>query len=393
MKRSFLAVLAATFGILLTGARIRAAEAQPKEQTATIENDASKQVITRVYDVRSLMAPIPDFSLDTSPHGPGFKSAPGQAPSANADSAMTGNVTAQQVRPVLYGSSGPTGGGAREATKPGEPQVAGDQQDVDSVIKLIQETVDPESWKDNGGQTGTLRLMRGRLVVTQNAANQKAVESLLKQLSEGQELVRVTADWVMLSPADLAKLTKPQAAGKATSGARVVDSAVLEKMRSEQMHFHAELVGFSAQTVHLVSGRERTLVTNATPVVSTDAVAYSPILSNVGGGLALQVNPRIDPDHQTALVTLLSTYTEVDQPTTAPAEVTSTTRPSDRSQVLSGRETVRLQGVAEVVQELQTSVRLPLGVPVIVGGMTLEPTTSAANSPELVLILTVTAAE
>src|SRR5438552_13732122 len=55
---------------------------------------------------------------------------------------------------------------------------------VDSIIKLIEDTVANESWKDNGGTVGSLRELSGQLIVTQTPENQRQLVKLLEQLRE-----------------------------------------------------------------------------------------------------------------------------------------------------------------------------------------------------------------
>ncbi|MDP6544106.1 MAG: hypothetical protein QGH60_08965 [Phycisphaerae bacterium] len=53
---------------------------------------------------------------------------------------------------------------------------------VDELIALIRKTVSPESWRDNGGQVGTIQALGSRLVITQNKKNHQAVAELIKSL-------------------------------------------------------------------------------------------------------------------------------------------------------------------------------------------------------------------
>lgn len=53
---------------------------------------------------------------------------------------------------------------------------------VDTLIRLIEETVDPNSWRDNGGQIGNLREIGGLLVVEQTASSHDGVQKLLRDL-------------------------------------------------------------------------------------------------------------------------------------------------------------------------------------------------------------------
>jgi len=52
----------------------------------------------------------------------------------------------------------------------------------ESLIRLVQETIDPTTWRDNGGTIGGIRGFDGRLIVTQTAENQQTVIELLSAL-------------------------------------------------------------------------------------------------------------------------------------------------------------------------------------------------------------------
>ena len=52
------------------------------------------------------------------------------------------------------------------------------------VIQLVEETVDPSSWRDHNGQTGTIRYAAGGLFITQTNSNHRAIKTLLRVLRE-----------------------------------------------------------------------------------------------------------------------------------------------------------------------------------------------------------------
>jgi hypothetical protein len=49
----------------------------------------------------------------------------------------------------------------------------------DALIRLIQGTIDPTSWRDNGGSIGSIDALGGALVVTESPQNQDAIFALL----------------------------------------------------------------------------------------------------------------------------------------------------------------------------------------------------------------------
>lgn len=62
------------------------------------------------------------------------------------------------------------------------PGTTGRADAIDSFTLFVEDTVDPESWKDNGGVVGALHELNGRIIVTQTWRNQEAVAALLDAL-------------------------------------------------------------------------------------------------------------------------------------------------------------------------------------------------------------------
>jgi len=67
-----------------------------------------------------------------------------------------------------------------------------DRELADAVVKLIEDTVASDTWKNNGGEPGTIWVDSGWMVVRQTHENQRSVERLMEQLWE----TRVTASLV-----------------------------------------------------------------------------------------------------------------------------------------------------------------------------------------------------
>jgi hypothetical protein len=56
------------------------------------------------------------------------------------------------------------------------------QEKYDALVKEITSIVDPDSWRDYGGEPGLIQIIGSKLVVTQSWQNQEAVERLLSDL-------------------------------------------------------------------------------------------------------------------------------------------------------------------------------------------------------------------
>jgi hypothetical protein len=68
-------------------------------------------------------------------------------------------------------------------------KVMGDPMTVeeaeDSITKVLEDTVDVDTWKDNGGSIGSLRGLGGMLIVTQTPEAHRKVAGVLRTLRAG----------------------------------------------------------------------------------------------------------------------------------------------------------------------------------------------------------------
>ena len=301
--------------------------------------------------------------------------APGQAPQPEAQGDVT--TVVYDIRGLIAAVQNyPAAHDAPNVSK-SEPK-----ERVDAYIRLLMDTIDSATWRDNGGDTGQIREIDGRLIVTQTPDAQRRIAELLTQLQDWR-MVRVRAHWLVQEPEQ--KLF-PDAAG--ASALRVVDSAALDKLPNEVIHGRAEIVCFAGQTVHLQSGRQHAYVSDVDPVVGTQAVASDPKVQVFEDGALLQVTPTVQPDGSSALLDVrmtLSDWAEVEPVKFDRASAVATSQPATPAMI----EGAIVQRPRPVVQRLNTTLRVPLNRAVIVGGMTVEPRTSGENSRQLILIVEV----
>ena len=137
----------------------------------TTQEDADKQVITKVYIVDDLvMAPIvrqaPSLSLGTSTSTT-INSGSGGAQGSSGMN--TGGNT---------GSNGSSGGGIfgnnNSSNQNQQTQQKTSQQRGDDLVTLIKEVVRPTIWRDNGG-TASIKYFDGKLIVTAPISVQEAI--------------------------------------------------------------------------------------------------------------------------------------------------------------------------------------------------------------------------
>jgi hypothetical protein len=128
----------------------------------TTKEIADNQMITRVYPVDDLVMEIPNFQ------GPQFNL---QGQTAQVSGGGGGGGGGGSGSGLFSGSSGTTGNYANNenTTK---------AQRADSLVKLIQDTVKPEIWRENGG-TASIRYFNGHLIVTAPRSVHEAISGKL----------------------------------------------------------------------------------------------------------------------------------------------------------------------------------------------------------------------
>jgi general secretion pathway protein D len=168
----------------------------------TISSDEAlrKHTITIVYDIRDLLFEVPYFGnapdLDLST---AFNQTSGLGGGGFGGGGLGGNGA--------FGGNAGGGGGRGGGSIFGEP---GDdsprvsrEEIVQQIVGIIQENIDPEGWRDLGGDTGTLQELNGNLIITNTLRNHRGIEGLLSQLREIRALqinvesrfLAVSTDW------------------------------------------------------------------------------------------------------------------------------------------------------------------------------------------------------
>lgn len=61
---------------------------------------------------------------------------------------------------------------------------AGRDERVRKLVSVVQNTIDPQSWRDHGGDTGGIQELNGSLIITTTPANHREIAGLLSKLRE-----------------------------------------------------------------------------------------------------------------------------------------------------------------------------------------------------------------
>lgn len=64
----------------------------------------------------------------------------------------------------------------------GRPAADERERRVDALVALIQDQIEPVSWKQRGGQVGAIRELSGQLIITQTPENQQNLIKLLEDV-------------------------------------------------------------------------------------------------------------------------------------------------------------------------------------------------------------------
>jgi hypothetical protein len=264
---------------------------------------------------------------------------------------------------------------------------------MDDLQRVILATVSAESWAEAGTGEGRIEQLGTSLVVWQTLAVHEQLSQLLDELRAGtgqRATVTIDARWLLLNSDDLDRLLV-----QSENDGRHVDRQELAKLTRRPGSIRGITNCFSGQLVYLVSGTRRNFVNSYIPVVGSveqpqrgnqfvagrgsaivrfvaddftggrggeQGVGYQPIVSVENLGALLEIRPTLMRGQDAAVVDIKSTLTvpaERAGDTTAPLEGPFTGPVVDRMSI----ET----------QQLATSFRMPLGQPVLVGGLTYAP--------------------
>jgi hypothetical protein len=306
------------------------------------------------------------------------------------------------------GATPPKGGTAGEgpAQQPGQPaprrpvkpSAADLNFTMDDLINVITSTIKPTTWDEVGGP-GSIAPAAGTLVISQTMAVHMEIERFLEDLrtsSPGTQVVTIRATWLLL---DLPQLNQLLSSKGGKEGG--IDRKALEAMAAKTKGYLGAVTCFSGQTVHIASGRSRSAVTGAIPVVGggENDTGYQPIISHPQSGAVLQVAPQLLPNTQAALLDICSSVTRCEgQPEPSPflsgGPAGSKKDTEGKSPAAQGHTTITLDRVSMVVEQLATTLKVPLGEPTLIGGLTREPSADeheAADTPQLYLFVEATA--
>jgi hypothetical protein len=372
----------------------------------TTPEEEDSHLVTKTYDVGDLLVPTADFpyrgrSLPTiDPDGTSSFDVQGTLPAVYGMGGMGGGEKPGDVK-------GAAGGGAMFNMAPyaTSPRYSIESApDFDSLIDMITSTVAPTSWDQVGGP-GSIAPFGRLLVVSQKLGVHRQVESLLADIrAKRQAMPTLVLDlhWLWLDATQYGQL----AGGRAAPAGRAVlsvDAKALEQLARTAPGFHGRIACSSGQLVHLASGDRRSAITSAIPVIGS-GVGYQPVIQVPNAGVVLEVRPTVAPAAETALLDVRSTVTRWGKPEPT-AHIGAAWPPSELKEgeqetvpVPEGSASVPVDRPVMPAHQMAATIRVPLGRPVVLGGLTFAPAEDAGlakaaeNSKQLYLIATTSVA-
>jgi type II secretory pathway component GspD/PulD (secretin)/tetratricopeptide (TPR) repeat protein len=411
--------------------------------TISTRKELNKNTVTRRYDINDLLFVAPDYnnapSLDISSAGQGQSAGGGGGGGSSSQNLFSGGTNTQDT--------------ANNNNR---------EQRIDEIKQYIQQNVDPNSWKDSGGDVGSVSSspLRAILLITQTPENQHKIVSVLDSLRASQALqvsietrfltvqrnfledIGVNASMTfnpLTNPANPRSgyntsqfspisITQSQVTNNTTftdangnvvansaSGSRTLDwassvgnSSVPGSIPSDPADYPNPIVIqgsyidnltvsfliraveanqqsttltaprltlFSGQRSVLIVETQQAYVSDVTPVVAPGAALFNPTVSTtVATGVVLSVQATVSPDRkyvfldlqpQLARLRALTSFTisAVITPVTTTTAGVANTAP----EVVSG--TLQLPTID--VTQVRTSVSVPDGATLLLGGETL----------------------
>ena len=376
-------------------------------------DDPEATNILRTYEVGDLILHISDRPYSPSPGqqspfggagrggmgGGGMGGGAGMGGGRGVFSVPVASSAAPTRLTQFGGGGGGRGGGMGGGMMGRQHHTTETQITIDSLIEAILTTVKPDYWNENGTGDGRITSVGTALVVLNTPSVHQEIEGLLTALRAGsgsRKTLNIDARWLLLNSEDLNKLVP--------AGDSLVDPDSLKKFTRAPGSIRGMTNCFSGQLVYLVSGTRRNMVETYIPVVgsvefeqgeerllaqqpaaprSRLAVKFVSDSSAPAGDRGVGYQPIIRTPNFGALLEIRPTWVQGESRVTVDLQSTVTV-PSDRQEVVAKRQSDPagapvVDRIAIETQQLTTTLRIPLGKPYLVGGMTYAPATNAAN--------------
>ena len=270
----------------------------------------------------------------------------------------------------------------------GEGSSAG-QSSMDDLVNVIKVTIAPELWTEENG--GSIAKLGNALIISADADTHEQIDAMLNLFRKRWGTVRTVsleAYWLWMTEAELAP-AMAEAPAQPTKGGDLKTFGLIkadawktileDRRKPESKHragWRAKITCYNGQTVHTVSGTQRLAVVQVRPVMSRGddnkpegRIAYQPEVHLIQEGAALQVTPIAGVSGETVLLDIHSRVSLPEEQKPAPPQpvVGQFRAEGGPAEIVDVIDRERL-----LVQRFSTTLRVPVGEPMLVGGMTFS---------------------
>jgi type II secretory pathway component GspD/PulD (secretin) len=270
---------------------------------------------------------------------------------------------------------------------------------INNLVSAIQSTISPTNWDAAGGAMSISQLGNA-LIVSADANTHSQIETLLDLFRKRWgtlKTVSVRAWWLPLTENQLNELLPDEKAADERLAFGMIDDERFKRLLDAQQQeggsigYRAAITCYNGQTVSAVAGDQTVAVTDVQAVTTKgDAntarpVAYSPVVSLIQEGAALQVTPIVTTSGKYVVLDIHSRVNRrLPDAQNAPpaAALADAAKGGDApAEVVAALDRPRLN-----VQRLSTTLRVPVRSTMLIGGMTMNDT-ATANDPTLYLFV------
>lgn len=214
---------------------------------------------------------------------------------------LLGGEAVEQAAKKIGGTGGGGGGGGGFSGSifgsPGEDPGRVTRMDrIESLVNLVQNQVNPETWRDAGGDIGGIEERDGVLLVRQTLKAHLEIDELFTLIrSMKPTALSMDAAIVRVSPAESARLRALGGVGFPVLPATAVD-ALAFGAASDHVLFRATSTGANGQAFFISDLSQSQIVQQLEGAVGQQSSIVLPRLGAINDGLELIVLPLLAPD-------------------------------------------------------------------------------------------------
>jgi pyruvoyl-dependent arginine decarboxylase (PvlArgDC) len=250
---------------------------------------------------------------------------------------------------------------------------------MDSLIETITTTIDPEGWADVGGKSSISPVGSSLLISTTPETHAKltALIDIFRQRWGSLRTISVQAHWLWLTPQQVDEALTQAKAGDGNISQVSLNSVSPDNWKKllaiggekgAPNGYHAIVTCYNGQTVAAQAGTQRLVVTGINPVVGSGektAIGYAPMTRSIHEGATLQITPLATRHVKYVVLDVHSRVNLLPAALQRLEEKVEKVVENDPKRVVEAMDRTVLQS-----QRLETTLRLPVGQPTLIGGMT-----------------------